>query len=1166
MKVFKRTAIVLLAAVIFLSGCGSLVGDIDLEAVRVPVETRPKERGAYDKSSEEEADANTRRRSTGIVKYQIPGNSAFYILNANTPSEECILDFDYAGMAETGNGPVLFYAYQALYYSSDETGLGGQPEQGTAPEGDTKNYLDRRAEKDGDVYSGACGFHIDKEENTWSRMDYIQDFTPYKDLDINKEEYINASENINTVFMCYCPATREYKVLYHSVEKYQPTVKRLLTSTVAVTGSKSGSYLAQIPDYVTHELINTGDNRSYTFYYRGSMHRFDSSGNLISGPTDVTAQLDRLSEKEKDGDLYKEMTLIDATMDTEGSIILSVLMEDPNIVTGGEDPDEKDLDDQGGRSTQWTVTIHNFNIAESKEIFEQWLNDPETYHKRSISEKKYFVSENVNAAEQKQNFMDANGQSFHRDDRPSMEKKPSEDKCKQFVYFDKATSISLYKDVKTYSRSAAYHTEFLEMNDLSNDSSVGTTRAYVCFRFLMRPFFYMVKTSQRRMVGMLCGPLFYRPRYERITRTYELYWYETETDENGEEHEVRHSEDVTESMDILTDYELHLTEDCKTYIPNLISSYYYGRFDRLENLGLCDMERDAADSYPFRSGILVVDKAQGDDPETAVRLEHWNNYYSGFRETYRAVGLRNAYAVEGDYNYGMLDVIVNQEEKGVTLFFPQRTTSPNNVTVSNRDMNFAVGEGDSYSLLLEELDGLARDQENSELSFSTDSLLDLHSEQAIVYYPENRGGTDRWVMYLAGPVNGLVKAYKVNWTDVPQISQVTPCTTYAVRRGKQDASQGKLWMIGFNTTEFTYDTSDIPCALIYKLDPYGARECANMAVTFLARNPEFVKKWDDLERAVGIDGDWADKLLVNDYKEFLTEGEKNQMLSARRFYELIGLDWPGGSTNADISKDLLACQYPADLENLAAKLRPELNKTDVKVDVTEESYEIREHESAIEQPTNPQEATKYTIADNVTIAETDPTKESQRVESHEVVFSAVSNVRNNLLTMHGNMDTDVWIQELNKVAYGLRIPVSLQDFYLKKAVLLYTEMAGISVNYDTGNIVAAFKNTETIENAAIWAQETPLENEAQREIQRVRILNELRQKYENRHGKDSWEANMKQILVYLDRGGFLSGVKSSAKRLQKNEVSENFGDGKKEAENVDLMRKVRESEESESGN
>ena len=127
-------------------------------------------------------------------------------------------------------------------------------------------------------------------------------------------------------------------------------------------------------------------------------------------------------------------------------------------------------------------------------------------------------------------------------------------------------------------------------------------------------------------------------------------------------------------------------------------------------------------------------------------------------------------------------------------------------------------------------------------------------------------------------------------------------------------------------------------------------------------------------------------------------------------------------------------------------------------------------------------------------------------------------------------------------------------------------MAGIAVNYDTKNIVSAFKNTEAIENAAIWAQETPLENEAQREIQRVRILNELRQKYEIRHGKDSWEGNMKQILVYLERGGFLSGVKSSAKRLQKDDVSENFGNGKKEAENVDLMRKIRESDESKSGN
>ena len=1165
MKVFKRAVIVLMTAVVFLSGCGSLVGDIDLEAVRVPVETRPKERSGYDKSSEEEADANTRRRSTGIVKYQIPGDSAFYILNANTPAEECILDFNYTGMAETGNGPVLFYAYQALYYSSDEEGLGGQPEQGTAPQGDTKNYLDRRTEKDGDLYYGSCGFHIDKEHNSSSRMDYIEDFTPYNDLDINKEEYINASENINTVFMSYCPATREYKVLYHSVEEYQPTIKRLLTSPVAVTGTKSGAYLAQIPDYVSHELINTGDNRSYTFYYRGTMHRYNSSGELISGPTNVSAQLDRLSEKEKDGDLYKEMTLIDATMDTEGSIIVSVLMEDPNIVTGGEDPDEKDLDDKGGRSTQWTVTIQNFNIAENKADFDLWLNDPETYHKRLAAQKKYFVSENVNAAQQKQNFMFFNGKSIPRENRPSMEKKPSGDSCGQFVYFDKSTSIALYKDVKTSNRKGIYDTVVLKKDDLSNDAGDGGKRPYVCYSFLLRPFYYIVKANQKPMVGMLRGPMIYRPRYERITRTYELFWTETEKDENGEEHEVERSEEVTETMDILTDYELHLAEDSSSLVPNVMISNF-GRLSLLQNLGLCEMERDAADSYPFRSGILVVDKAEGDDPKTAVRLEHWNNYYSGFREKYQAVGLRNAYAVQGDFNYGMLDTIVNQEESGVTLIFPERKEFPTNVTVTNREMNFAVMEGDSYSLTLEGLDELARNKENDELSFSTDSLLDLHNEQAIVFYPENRGGSDRWTMYLAGPVNGLVKACKVNWTDVPQISQVTPCTTYAVRRGKEGASQGKLWMIGFNTTEFTYDTSDLPCAQIYKLDPYGARECANMAVSFLTRNPDFVKKWDDLEKAIGIDGDWADKLLVNDYKEFLTEGEKNQLLSAKRFYELIGLNWPGGSTNADIPKDLLACQYPVDLENLAAKLRPELNNAAGEVDVTEESYEIREHESAIEQPTNPQDETRYTIADDVTIAETDPTKESQRVESHEVVFSAVSNVRNNLLAKHGNMDTDMWIQELNKVVYGLQIPVSLQDFYLKKAVLLYTEMAGISVNYDTGNIVAAFKNTETIENAAIWAQETPLENEAQREIQRVRILNELKQKYENRHGKDSWEGNKNQILVYLDRGGFLSGIKSSAKRLQRDDVTENFGDGKKEAENVDLMRKIRESEASESGN
>ena len=65
----------------------------------------------------------------------------------------------------------------------------------------------------------------------------------------------------------------------------EEAVKRDLISFVAVR-----LYLAQIPDYVTHEIINVSDNRSYTFYYRGTMHRYNSSGELISGPTNVSAQ------------------------------------------------------------------------------------------------------------------------------------------------------------------------------------------------------------------------------------------------------------------------------------------------------------------------------------------------------------------------------------------------------------------------------------------------------------------------------------------------------------------------------------------------------------------------------------------------------------------------------------------------------------------------------------------------------------------------------------------------------------------------------------------------------------------------------------------------------------------------------------------------------------
>ena len=503
------------------------------------------------------------------------------------------------------------------------------------------------------------------------------------------------------------------------------------------------------------------------------------------------------------------MTLIDATMDTEGSIIVSVLMEDPNIVTGGEDPDEKDLDDKESRSTQWTITIHNFNITESKADFDQWLNDPETYHKRPPAEKKYFVSENANAAKQKEHFMAFDGLSIPREDRPSMAKDPSEDWCGQYAYFDKSTDLSLYKEVKTRSEGSVYLTVGLFPSDVTNDAYDEKNRVYVCGQFTSKPVYYLLKAKGRIMVGMMKGALFFRPRYERITRTYELYWYETVTDESGVEHEERHSENVTETMDILTDYELHIAEDRSTGDSDWLSylSSLLGLSPRVEDLGACDMERDAADSYPFRTGILRVDKAEGDDPKTAVRLEHWNNYISGYKETYRAEGLRNAYAIQGDYNYGLLDTIVNQEESGVTLIFPQRTVDPTNLTITNREMNFAVGERDSYSMLLEGLDDIASGGTDNKLSFSTDSLLDLHSEQAIVFYPESREGSYRFVMYLAGPVNGLVKACKVNWTDLPQISQVTPCTTYAVRRATRGASEDQLWLIGFNTTAFTYDTS-----------------------------------------------------------------------------------------------------------------------------------------------------------------------------------------------------------------------------------------------------------------------------------------------------------------------------------------------------------------------
>jgi len=322
------TAVILAFVMGLLTACSPLVEQADLEEAYVRVETPA---AKFKRLNETETERNISR---GKAKYMFQdkygGRSAFYLLDANTPSMNTVLSFTYNGAEDTkDDSPISFYAYQALCFASDEAGLGEQEAEGTAAgyggrssAHDTKNYEDRVTERidatiDGKTVSlpyGTCGFRINKEENTAVAIPYEEFIRCTGQETVFKEDgpeavsaygsddtytYQLASRYMSTVFMWFDTSSGHYKVLYSVKEEYNPLTKSLAFDSNAISGDNSAVYARDIPDYIVRNFTSANGYAALSFYYRGIVRLFDTHGTRLFEPLDLNPPLNEITESLK---------------------------------------------------------------------------------------------------------------------------------------------------------------------------------------------------------------------------------------------------------------------------------------------------------------------------------------------------------------------------------------------------------------------------------------------------------------------------------------------------------------------------------------------------------------------------------------------------------------------------------------------------------------------------------------------------------------------------------------------------------------------------------------------------------------------------------------------------------------------------------------------------
>lgn len=428
----KRIAAVLTCVCLMVSGCSSLVMDIDLNKAQVKEIDFGKIYGSRIAGE---------IMSHGKKKYNIGGTDAFYVLPNGLPEPESILDFQVLDLID---GTTTVYAYQSLYKLDDATGRGGKPKIGkrleqTAGEEETREN-ESAISADNILKRDDAGF-----EAPLSKKEELQAQVRQEESEKEKEESgkakVWAAEDpgdkdsfdalsvtrMVTVMMKYNTSTGDYQVLYSAVDNVKVEMKTSFgtTSAVVYMEPKSPGILSMGMEEMTvrenNPIFTQIVNGNYFLYHGGKAYLF-TKGGIVVYYYDLT-QITTLTTDNWSNAKYSSTSYSSdySTLLPEAAMIDSVFMDSRNYLyvqysyprpqgntagkskidnsTGGKE--EQSLDDMedttvttgsGSQSLTGTVTqmavISRLDVGNAKSTTGRMANS------------NYFYSDNVNFEKQ----------------------------------------------------------------------------------------------------------------------------------------------------------------------------------------------------------------------------------------------------------------------------------------------------------------------------------------------------------------------------------------------------------------------------------------------------------------------------------------------------------------------------------------------------------------------------------------------------------------------------------------------------------------------------------------------------------------------------------------------------------------------------------------------
>lgn len=391
----KRILALLLAAVMCsVSACTSLLDSADVNEFSVTLETAPQ------RVPEKSAEDIKKKGVDNIDKYQIGGDSAFYILRANCPAQKNILDFQLGGMEETSEGPVVFYAYQAIYHALENDGLGGAAESGI--------YTPVRtmigAPTAGDAHSTERDIQEEIPAETEKNADPA-DTENYATPSFISPELLQSEKMMNTVFMAYNVKTHQYKVLYHSAQPYDRATMKTPWGEDDEKKTKVDTAVKKADEFDTfflHRFLTASGEYAYSFYYHGLFHEFDTKGQCYYR-TDLTDILNLQNSTLLGYNAGAVFTIGNVIPDGYNFIYITMLL-DTNPDADSDTEDENSV-------RQYLIRVLQQDVSESPELYSLIAQNKYDEYLTKTG-KSYFVSENKNFQTLKTLFMSKDGNEY----------------------------------------------------------------------------------------------------------------------------------------------------------------------------------------------------------------------------------------------------------------------------------------------------------------------------------------------------------------------------------------------------------------------------------------------------------------------------------------------------------------------------------------------------------------------------------------------------------------------------------------------------------------------------------------------------------------------------------------------------------------------------------